>query len=136
MRTIRIVYNNMASLGMGNEYYKLSDIVVSMVIPDNKIGNYAFGYMDDEDGAFVVCYVGRSDSDLKREIKQQMKTDRAKGCTHFKYSIAKSVKEAFEKECKNYHDFGESECLYNDIHPAKPAGTESKCPVEGCEYNK
>ena len=96
----------MASLGMGNEYYKLSDIVVSMVIPDNKIGNYAFGYMDDEDGAFVVCYVGRSDSDLKREIKQQMKTDRAEGCTHFMFSIAKSKKEAFEKECRNYHDFG------------------------------
>lgn len=125
----------MASLGMGNEYYKLSDIVVSMVIPDNKIGNYAFGYMDDEDGAFVVCYVGRSDSDLKREIKQQMKTDRAAGCTHFKFSIASTKKEAFEKECRNYHDFGGRDNLHNENHPDKPDSTKYKCPVEGCEYN-
>lgn len=125
----------MASLGMGNEYYKLSDIVVSMVIPDNKIGNYAFGYMDDEDGAFVVCYVGRSDSDLKREIKQQMKTDRAAGCTHFMFSIASTKKEAFEKECHNYHDFGGSDSLHNEYHPDKPDYTAYKCPVEGCEYH-
>ena len=83
-----------------------------------------------------MCYVGRSDSDLKNEIKQQMRNDCAKGCTHFMFSIAKSKKEAFEKECRNYHDFGECDCLNNDIHPAKPAGTEYKCPVEGCEYHK
>jgi hypothetical protein len=125
----------MLSLGMG-EKHKLLDKIVSVIVPDSVKGNYAFGYINEINDAFVVKYVGRSDSDLKKEIKQQMKTHRAKGCTHFKYSIAKSVKEAFEKECKNYHDFGESECLYNDIHPAKPAGTEYKCPVEGCEYNK
>ena len=57
---------------MGEEY-NLSDIIVNMVVPDYKMGNYAFGYIDKKDGAFVVCYVGRSDSDLKKEIKQQMK---------------------------------------------------------------
>lgn len=134
MRTSRIVQYNMDRLEMG-EKHKLCDIIVNMVVPDYKMGNYAFGYIDKEDGAFVVCYVGRSDSDLKKEIKQQMKTDRAKGCTHFKFSIASTKKEAFEKECRNYHDFGECDCLNNDIHPAKPAGTEYKCPVEGCEYN-
>lgn len=125
----------MASLGMLGPF-ALTDNEVSKRVPENVMGNYAFlqkKWLTDE---YLVRYVGRSDSDLKKEIKQQMKTDRAKGCTHFKYSIAKSVKEAFEKECKNYHDFGESECLYNDIHPAKPSGTEYKCLVEGCEYNK
>ena len=81
---------------------------------------------------YLVRYVGRPDSDLKNEIKQQMRTDRAKGCTHFMLSIAKSKKEAFEKECRNYHDFGESECLYNDIHPAKPVGTKYECPIKRC----
>ena len=125
----------MASLDMFGPF-ALTDKEVNERVPENVIGNYAFGYIDKEDGAFVVCYVGRSDSDLKKEIKQQMKTDRAKGCTHFMFSIAKSTKEAFEKECRNYHDFGECDCLNNDIHPAKPAGTEYKCPVEGCEYHK
>ena len=122
----------MASLGMGEEY-KLSDIIVSMIVPENVIGNYAFGYI--EENIFMVCYVGRSDTDLRQEIKQQMKTNRAKNCTHFKFSIAKSVKDAFEKECRNYHDFGGADRLNNQNHPAKPAGTNYTCPVVGCEYN-
>ena len=125
----------MASLGMLGPF-ALTDIDVNKRVPENVMGNYAFGYIDKEDGAFVVCCVGRSDFDLKKEIKQQMRNDCAKGCTHFMFSIAKSKKEAFEKECRNYHDFGECDCLNNDIHPAKPAGTEYKCPVGGCEYNK
>ncbi len=125
----------MASLGMLGPF-ALTDIDVNKRVPENVMGNYAFlqkKWLTDE---YLVRYVGRSDSDLKKEIKQQMKTDRAKGCTHFMFSIAKSKKEAFEKECRNYHDFGECNCLNNDIHPAKPAGTEYKCPVEGCEYHK
>ena len=124
----------MASLDMLGPF-ALTDNEVNKRVPENVMGNYAFGYIDKEDGAFVVCYVGRSDADLKKEIKQQMRNDCAKGCTHFMFSIAKSKKEAFEKECRNYHDFGECDCLNNDIHPAKPAGTKYKCPVEGCEYN-
>ena len=124
----------MDRLEMG-EKHQLSDIIVNMVVPDYKMGNYAFGYIDAESGAFVVRYVGRSDSDLKKEIKQQMKTDRAKGCTHFKFSIASTKKEAFEKECRNYHDFGGRDHLHNENHPDKPDGTKYKCPVEGCEYN-
>lgn len=125
----------MASLDMLGPF-ALIDNEVNKRVPENVMGNYAFlqkKWLTDE---YLVRYVGRSDSDLKKEIKQQMRTDRAKGCTHFMYSIAKSKKEAFEKECRNYHDFGECDCLNNDIHPAKPAGTEYKCPVGGCEYNK
>ncbi len=124
----------MPSLGMG-EKHKLSDIIVSVIVPDSVKGNYAFGYIDEINDAFVVKYVGRSDSDLKKEIKQQMKTHRADGCTHFKFSIAMTKKEAFEKECRNYHDFGGSDSLHNEYHPDKPDYTEYKCPVEGCEYN-
>lgn len=125
----------MASLGMLGPF-ALTDAEVNKIVPENVMGNYAFLQKKWLAGEYIVRYVGRSDSDLKKEIKQQMRTDRAKGCTHFKYSIANSVKEAFEKECRNYHDFGECDCLNNDIHPAKPAGTRYKCPVEGCEYNK
>lgn len=124
----------MASLDMLGPF-ALTDAEVNKRVPENVMGNYAFLQKKWLAGEYIVRYVGRSDSDLKKEIKQQMKTDRAAGCTHFMFSIAKSKKEAFEKECRNYHDFGECDSLNNDIHPAKPAGTEYKCPIEGCEYN-
>lgn len=121
----------MATLDMLGPF-ALTDIDVNKRVPEDVMGNYAFlqkKWLTDE---YLVRYVGRSDSDLKKEIKQQMKTDRAKGCTHFMFSMASTKKEAFEKECHNYHDFGESECLYNDIHPAKPAGTKYECPIKRC----
>lgn len=124
----------MASLGIG-KVHRLFDIIVSMIVPENVIGNYAFGYINKVNGAFVVCYVGRSDTNLRQEIKQQMKTNRAKNCTHFKFSVAESVKEAFEKECRDFHYFGGADRLNNQNHPAKPAGTNYTCPVVGCEYN-
>jgi hypothetical protein len=40
-----------------------------------------------------------------------------------------SPKAAFEKECKNYHDFGGSEKLDNKQHPERPDGTNWECPV-------
>lgn len=124
----------MASLDMLGPF-ALTDAEVNKIVPENVMGNYAFLQKKWLAGEYIVRYVGRSDSDLKKEIKQQMRTDRAKGCTHFKYSIAKSVKEAFEKECRNYHDFGGNTKLHNKNHPDKPDGTEYECPVEGCEYN-
>ena len=124
----------MASLGMLGPF-ALTDVEVNKRVPENVMGNYAFLQKKWLTSKYIVCYVGRSDTDLKKEIKQQMKTDRAKGCTHFMHCIAKTKKEAFEKECRNYHDFGGSDYLNNDIHPATPAGTTYKCPVEGCEYN-
>ena len=124
----------MASLDMLGPF-ALTDNEVSKRVPENVMGNYAFlqkKWLTDE---YFVRYVGRSDSDLKREIKQQMKTDRAAGCTHFMFSIASTKKEAFEKECHNYHDFGGSDSLHNEYHPDKPDYTAYKCPVEGCEYH-
>ena len=124
----------MASLDMLGPF-ALTDNEVNKRVPENVMGNYAFlqkKWLTDE---YLVRYVGRSDSDLKKEIKQQMKTDRAASCTHFMFSIASTKKEAFEKECHNYHDFGGSDSLHNEYHPDKPDYTAYKCPVEGCEYN-
>lgn len=123
----------MASLDMLGPF-ALTDDEVNKRVPENVMGNYAFLQNKWLAGEYIVRYVGRSDSDLKKEIKQQMRTDRAKGCTHFKYSIAKSVKEAFEKECRNYHDFGGNTKLHNKNHPNKPDGTEYECPVEVSYY--
>jgi hypothetical protein len=37
------------------------------------------------------------------------------------------LKAAFEKECHLFHDFGETS-LDNKIHPARPSGSNWKCP--------
>lgn len=104
----------------------------NVVSGDIKCGNYAFG--NDEKDGFQIFYIGRSDSGLLKEINQQIDNGKANRCNHFKYSIANSPTEAYEKECQNYHDFNPPR---NGIHPAKPKDNgHYKCPVEGCEYHE
>lgn len=85
-------------------------------------GNYALGRINKEE-KFIVEYVGRSDNDVKERLKQHI----GERYTKFKYSYASSSKEAFDKECKNYHDFGGSSTLNNKIHPDRPENTNWKC---------
>ncbi len=123
----------MATLGMGRSYDLTYD-QINGNIEDNRIGNYAYGYINDN-GLFVVRYVGRSDSDLKERVRHgiaEMEADKALRFERFKFSYADSVVEAYYKECLNYHDFGGAEGrLINKAHPAKPEGHEGKCPICG-----
>lgn len=112
----------MASLNMHGPY-PLTNEDIDKRIPVGSKGNYAYGYTNSE-GTFIVKYVGRSDTDLNDRAKHGVGQYK-----QYKYSIAKTVKEAYEKECRNYHDFGGPEGrLDNDIHPDKPNGTELECP--------
>ena len=87
----------------------------------------ALGYVDNK-GIFRVQYVGRSDTDVNDRIKDHLGENYAA----FKFSYATSPKAAFEKECQNYHDFGGSKKLKNNIHPDHPDNSPNwKCPV--CE---
>ena len=115
----------MASLNMPNGPYNLTTDEVDKRIKVGSIGNYAYGHKK-VDGTFVVEYVGRSDTDLNDRIKHGIGQYKM-----FKYSIAYTKKSAFEKECRNYHDFGESDTLDNIDHPDKPDFTDYKCPVCG-----
>ncbi len=54
--------------------------------------------------------------------------------THFQFSYALSARAAFEKECRNYHDFGGSYGLDNERHPAAPEGTSWGCPAHGRDW--
>ena len=112
--------------------YPLTVEDIDRQIPKNRIGNYAYGYINKEK-VFVVTYVGRSDSDLNTRIKHGIMENIFNPhlrYEYFKFSYASSVKEAYEKECQNYHDFGgEIGYLANEIHPAKPEGTSYCCPV-------
>ena len=112
----------MASLEMLGPYI-FTSAEIDRVVTKTSPGNYGLGYSND---TFIVLYVGRSDSDVNQELKARLGSSRYK---EFKYSYATSPKAAFEKECRNYHDFGGSEKLDNEIHPSRPAGTNWECPV-------
>lgn len=123
----------MASLNMGISY-NLTYEEIDRVVSEERIGNYAYGYLN-EKGVFIVCYVGRSDTDLKKRIKhgiEDMKADPTCPYERFKFSYASSIQEAYEKECRNYHDFGgEDGYLRNEVHPSKPEHYGGICPVCG-----
>lgn len=112
----------MAKLDMQGPYL-LSTVKINEVVTRTSAGNYALGYVNDEN-TFIVQYVGRSDSDVAARLRKHV----GEKYKRFKYSYASSPKAAFEKECRNYHDFGGSRSLANSIHPDRPAGTSWKCP--------
>lgn len=112
----------MASLDMQGPF-DLDNKSIDANVTKTSAGNYALGKV--ENGTFYVSYVGRSDSDVNSRLKQWVGEKYSK----FKFSYATSPKAAFEKECKNFHDFGGTEKLDNDIHPDRPDNSGWKCPV-------
>ena len=112
-----------ASLFMNGPVPLSNDRIEELIVARSP-GNYALG--DIEGHAFIVKYVGRSDYDLGSRL-----ADWVGNYTHFKWSYALSEKEAYYKECKNYHDFGGNRLLDNSIHPAKLDGKDWKCKVCG-----
>lgn len=111
----------MATLEM-NGPFDLTPRSVNQEIPAAARGNYALGRMNGL--KFIVMYVGRSDTCLNTRLKH-WEGEYPK----FKYSIASSAREAFEKECRNYHDFGETSILDNEVHPDRHDGHTWRCPV-------
>lgn len=108
---------------------------IDNTVTDASVGNYALGTVDKNTDNFHVTFVGRSDSDLKDKLKQHLNETKNTGSrfetknTSFKYSYAVSPKDAFEKECSNYHDFVMSKKLSNKTHPEKPDDMDWKCPI-------
>jgi hypothetical protein len=116
-----------ASLDMGTSNYAFYTETIDRTVEDDKIGNYALG--DVRDNKFYPAYVGRSDSDLRAELKARLAT-KSPSRRRFKFSYASSRKEAFDKECRNYHDFSG---LENENHPPRPEGQSYPCPVSECD---
>jgi len=107
--------------------YELTAEAIDSVVTRTSPGNYALGYISNS--TFIVRYVGRSDTDVNYRLKYWVNDTRFK---QFKFSYATSPKAAFEKECKNYHDFGgDKGKLINNEHPQRPEGTDWKCPICG-----
>jgi len=111
----------MPSLEM-NGPYELDKDIIDEKVTKKSPGNYALGRKRDTDGTFLIGYVGRADKDLNDRLKKWAgKTKRPL----FKFSYANSPKEAFEKECHNWHDFDPPD---NKIHPDRPKDATWRCP--------
>jgi len=108
--------------------YDFNPDKIDEVVTERSAGNYALGHITPS-GELLVRYVGRSDIDLNKELKARSNLRDDSFYHQFSFSYAPSPKAAFEKECRNFHDFGGSEWLHNEIHPARPDGTNLKCTV-------
>lgn len=89
-------------------------------------GVYALGYVE-VGGDFIPKYVGRSDDDVNRSLKDWVNTKYSK----FKFECNDSAEAAFTRECELYHDWKEQ--LDNQEHP-KRLDTRWNCPC--CELSE
>lgn len=126
----------MPSLNMSGPY-EFTSAEVDKHITRTQAGNYALGYLSNQGKTFKVRYVGRSDTDVNDRLKKHLSEREARNYTHFKFRYATSPKDAFETECRNYHDFGEDKKLDNKNHPDIPSNSKNwKCPVCGISYKQ
>ncbi|WP_445370970.1 hypothetical protein ACH518_17220 [Methylomonas sp. HW2-6] len=115
----------MASLDMYGAY-DLSLAKIDELVTKISEGNYALGVINQNTHKFVVKYVGRAEEDLNVRLKQHVGK-----YPKFKFSYAVSPQAAFEKVCRNFHDFGGTQKLRNTVHPKPPAHADWKCPCCG-----
>ncbi len=105
--------------------FKFDSKTIEEKVQEGKIGNYALGTANHDGTMKNVAYIGRSDNNLKAELLARLKTHKH---PNFKVSYASSPKEAYTKECQNYHDFDPPQ---NNIHPYAPVNSNLKCHICG-----
>ena len=86
-------------------------------------GAYALGHRNDKN-VFIVEYVGRSDDDVNGRLKKSVRNQ----VSRVQSGYFNTAKQAFDRECRIFHDFGGTASLANEIHPARPKGSDWKCP--------
>ena len=103
--------------------------IKQVVTEDIKKGNYRIGVI--VDGSFNVCYIGRAtDQTLQARLLQH--TEYLNDVYFFDFNSVTTDEEAIERECIDFHSFGEKEWLDNEYHPSLPEGEE--CPWDDCEH--
>jgi len=110
----------MPDLWMGPNLFRFELIVIDRVVTPGEPGNYVLG-LKDESGEFIPKVIGRSDTDLRRELMSKLVTAKY---PYFKFSVA-NPKLAFETECAQFHNFGR--LLEDKTHPVRPVGPELRC---------
>ena len=117
------------SLGLPNGPYDLDKESIERVVKSRKAGNFAIGYIAPI-GGFAPKMIGGSDEDLRQGIMNKIETAHQRGYDKFCFKYTKSVKERFEIECFNFHNFHRQ--LDHKKHPYSPDGTNYSCPDKIC----
>lgn len=103
-------------------------------VKQGSIGVYVLGIKNDN-----TLYIGRSDTDLQREIPYRAarrKYWRGIRYDHFFFEEVDSPFEAYRRECMLWHKFGGGEGKLDQCrHPATPKYSGWWCPVPGCRYH-
>lgn len=107
-------------IGLPHGPYPLTSDSVSKNVTSTSPGAYVLGRLGN-DGVFYIGYAGRSDDDVAARLTQHV----PEPYPQFMFGYYLSAKAAFEKECHLYHDFSPGD---NKVHPARPRGTNWKCP--------
>jgi hypothetical protein len=102
--------------------FELDEKTLNQEVAKISPGTFTLGYK--KDGTYYVKFVGRSDTDVRAQLKQYIgQYDR------FKFGFFNSPQAAFDKECELYHALGGSEGkIDNKNHPETLQGATRSCP--------
>lgn len=110
--------------------FRMTPDVIRSVVRKRRPGAYVLG--DVIGGRFVFRYVGRSDCCIRTRLLTHGLLYRF---PYFIFSYTRTAKEAFELECKWWHDCKNSGSgLLNVIHPDSPSGAGLDCPY--CRFRR
>jgi len=105
-----------------NSTYELTPQRVREIVPQDAVGFYRLGIVKNDQ--FWPLYIGRSDRGLQSRLLQHSR--QRPGVTHFQPAVTRTIRRAFELECRGWHLHGDR--LENDIHPARPKRIGYECP--------
>lgn len=88
-------------------------------------GNFRLGH-NDIWGQFSVRMIGRSDDDIKAELRKHALK---KKYTRFTFALADTMRQAYERMCKDFHKFRGNGYLDMLKHPYAPHKHDYPCPV-------
>lgn len=100
------------------------DVIEANVVRSGP-GNYRLGH-NDIWGQFSVRMIGRSDDDIKAELrKHAMK----KKYTRFTFAVADTMRQAYDRVCKDFHKYRGNGYLDTLKHPYCPQKHNFFCPI-------
>lgn len=105
---------------MGAAVYRFQVEVIDRVVVPGQPGNYVIGERS-ETGEFFPRFIGRSDTDVRSELKSKLGVVRY---PFFKVSNS-GPRNAYDLECAQYHTFRAQ--LDNKTHPVGPPGSGLTC---------
>lgn len=135
IQPMQITYNN-CPCTQGQKVvtvYPLNEESIEAHIPDGVMpANYRIGRLVGQ--SYFVIYVGRVDYRADRGLKDRMLDHVGEfyGDCYFEWNSSLTPLDAYKRECRDYHCWGQFGHLENKIHPRKPEGYKlTMCPVCG-----